>query len=62
MQLQDALTIPKIFIDLDITQVFSCFFGSRDCFAVHKNNWSVSIQTDLFFHRTYSMPSVAEDL
>ena len=46
MQLQDALTIPKIFIGLDI----------------HKNSWSVSIQTDLFFHRTFSMPSVAEDL
>jgi len=46
LQLQDALTSPKIFIGLDI----------------HKNSWSVSIQTDLFFHRTFSMPSVAEDL
>ena len=46
MQLQDALTIPKIFIGLDI----------------HKKSWSVSIQTDLFFHRTFSMPSVSEDL
>jgi hypothetical protein len=33
MQLQDALTIPKIFIGLDI----------------HKKSWTVSIQTDLFF-------------
>lgn len=46
MQLQDTLTIPKIFIGLDI----------------HKQSWTVSIQTDLFFHKTYSMPSVAEDL
>lgn len=46
MQLQDALTIPKIFIGLDI----------------HKQSWTVSIQTDLFFHRTFSMPSVADDL
>ena len=37
---------PKIFIGLDI----------------HKQSWSVSIQTDLFFHKTYSMPSVAADL
>jgi len=46
MQLQDALIKPKIFIGLDI----------------HKKSWTVSIQTDLFFHKTYSMPSVAEDL
>ena len=46
MQLHDAITIPKIFIGLDI----------------HKKSWSVSIQTDLFFHRTFSMPSVSEDL
>ena len=46
MPLQDALIKPKIFIGLDI----------------HKKSWTVSIQTDLFFHRTYSMPSVAEDL
>ena len=37
---------PKIFIGLDI----------------HKKSWTVSIQTDLFFHKTYSMPSVSEDL
>ena len=46
MQLQDASTIPKIFIGLDI----------------HKKSWTVSIQTDLFFHKTYSMPSIDEDL
>ena len=46
MQLHDTLAIPKIFIGLDI----------------HKKSWTVSIQTDLFFHKTYSMPSVAEDL
>jgi hypothetical protein len=33
MQLQDAFSIPKIFIGLDI----------------HKKSWTVSIQTDLFF-------------
>lgn len=37
---------PKIFIGLDI----------------HKKSWTVSIQTDLFFHKTYSMPSKVEDL
>ena len=46
MQLQDTLSIPKLFIGLDI----------------HKKSWTVSIQTDLFFHKTYSMPSNAEDL
>jgi transposase len=46
MQLQDTLSIPKVFIGLDI----------------HKKSWTVSIQTDLFFHKTYSMPSIAEDL
>ncbi len=46
MQLQDTLTLPKIFIGLDI----------------HKNSWTVSIQTDLFFHKTFSLPSVSEDL
>ena len=46
MQVQDTLPTPKIFIGLDI----------------HKSSWTVSIQTDLFFHKTYSMPSVAEDL
>jgi len=46
MQLHDALTSPKIFIGLDI----------------HKQSWSVSIQTDLFFHKTYSMPSICGDL
>ncbi|CAD0009856.1 IS110 family transposase [Flavobacterium chungangense] len=46
MPLQDALIKPKIFIGLDI----------------HKKSWTVSIQTDLFFHKTYLMPSVDEDL
>ncbi|MFN3918633.1 MAG: transposase, partial [Flavobacteriales bacterium] len=46
MQLHDAITILKIFIGLDI----------------HKKSWTVSIQTDLFFHKTYSMPSESEDL
>jgi hypothetical protein len=45
MQLQDAFSIPKIFIGL-----------------FTKKSWTVSIQTDLFFHKTYSMPSNAEDL
>ena len=46
MQVQDALIKPKIFIGLDI----------------HKKSWTVSIQTDLFFHKTFSIPSIAEDL
>ena len=46
MQLQDTISTPKIFIGLDI----------------HKQSWTVSIQSDLFFHKTYSMPSVCEDL
>lgn len=37
---------PKVYIGLDI----------------HKKTWTVSIQTDLFFHKTYSMPSKAIDL
>ena len=40
MQFQDITKGPKLFIGLD----------------VHKKTWSVSIQTDLFFHKTYSMP------
>lgn len=39
-------TSPKIFIGLDI----------------HKKSWTVSIQTDLFFHKTFSMPSKSADL
>lgn len=39
-------TTPKIFIGLDI----------------HKKSWTVSIQTDLFFHKTYSMPSKSSEL
>lgn len=46
MQLHDALIIPKIFIGLDI----------------HKKSWTVSIQTDLFFHKTFSLPSVSDNL
>lgn len=46
MQLQGITQIPKVFIGLDI----------------HKKSWSVSIQTDLFFHKTYSMPSKPADL
>lgn len=37
---------PKIYIGLDI----------------HKKTWTVSIQTELFFHKTYSMPSKSSDL
>ena len=37
---------PKLFIRVDI----------------HKLTWSVSIQTDLFFHRTFSLPSEPEVL
>jgi transposase len=29
---------------------------------IHKNTWTVSIQSDLFFHKTYSMPSKSSDL
>jgi hypothetical protein len=31
-------------------------------FRYSQKSWTVSIQTDLFFHKTYSMPSNAEDL
>lgn len=37
---------PKLFIGMDI----------------HKKTWSISMQTDLFFHKTYSMPSKAVEL
>jgi transposase len=46
MQLQGNTIGTKLFIGLD----------------VHKKTWSVSIQTDLFFHKTYSMPSKPSDL
>jgi transposase len=39
-------TTPKVYIGLDI----------------HKKTWTVSIQTDLFFHKTYSMASKSSDL
>lgn len=38
--------IPKVFIGMDI----------------HKKSWSISIQTDLFFHKTFTMPPLAKDL
>jgi hypothetical protein len=44
MQLQDAFSIPKIFIGLDI----------------HKTGQFLSNR--FIFHKTYSMPSNAEDL
>jgi len=40
MQLHEMPNHPKVFIGMD----------------VHKKSWSVSIQTDLFFHKTFSMP------
>ena len=47
MQLHDvSIVVPKVYIGMDI----------------HKQNWSISIQTDLFFHKTYSMPSDQEVL
>jgi transposase len=46
MQLHDTLANPKIYIGLDM----------------HKLKWSISIQTDLFFYKTFSMPAVSEDL
>lgn len=39
-------TSPKVYIGLDI----------------HKKTWTVSIQTDLIFHKTYSIPSISYDL
>lgn len=38
--------VPKLFIGMDI----------------HKKTWSISIQTDLFFHKRFSMPSKSEEL
>lgn len=37
---------PKIYIGMDI----------------HKKSWTVSIQTDLFFHKTYTMPARSREL
>jgi hypothetical protein len=45
MQLQDAFSIPKIFIGLDIHKKAGQFLSNR-----------------FIFHKTYSMPSNAEDL
>lgn len=39
-------SVSKVYIGLDI----------------HKKTWTISIQTDLFHHKTYSMPSKSEDL
>jgi len=46
MQLHETLSHPKLFIGLDI----------------HKKSWSVCIQTDLFEHKTFTMPSNPEEL
>jgi hypothetical protein len=46
MQLQDAFSIPKIFIGLDI----------------HKKKLDSFYPNRFIFHKTYSMPSNAEDL
>jgi hypothetical protein len=46
MQLQDAFSIPKIFIGLDI----------------HKKAGQFLSKQIYFFHKTYSMPLNAEDL
>lgn len=46
MHLHGTSADPKIFIGL----------------GIHKKSWTVSIQGDLFFHKTYSMPTIAEDL
>ena len=40
------MQIPQLFIGID----------------VHKKNWSVSIRTDLFDHKTFNMPSDPETL
>lgn len=46
MKLHEMPNIPKVFIGMDI----------------HKKSWSVSIQTDLFFHKTFTMPPSACEL
>lgn len=46
MQLHETLSIPKIYIGMDI----------------HKRSWSISIQTDLFFHKSFTMPPSCDDL
>lgn len=46
MILHETLSKPKLFIGLDI----------------HKRSWSISMQTDLFFHKSYSMPAQADVL
>jgi transposase len=46
MQLHEMPSQPKVFIGMDI----------------HKKSWSVSIQTDLFFHKSFTMPPDASEL
>lgn len=46
MQLHEMPSQPKVFIGMDI----------------NKKSWSVSIQTDLFFHKSFTMPPDASEL
>lgn len=46
MQLHETLSHPKLFIGL----------------GIHKKSWSVCIQTDLFQHKTFTMPSNPAEL
>jgi hypothetical protein len=46
MQLHEMPSQPKVFIGMEI----------------HKKRWSVSIQTDLFFHQSFTMPSDSSEL
>lgn len=46
MKLHEMPNIPKVFIGMDI----------------HKRSWSLSIQTDLFFHKNFTMPPDANEL
>jgi transposase len=39
-----------------------CYAKDIHWFRHNQKSWTVSIQTDLFFHKTYSLPSVSEDL
>lgn len=46
MNTQTTASLSKVYIGLDI----------------HKKTWTISIQTDLFFYKTYSMPAKSSDL
>lgn len=46
MILHETLSRPKLYIGLDM----------------HKRSWSISMQTDLFFHKSYSMPAEPNQL